>query len=227
MKLIAIGDLHGRDAWKQVDFEAADRIIFLGDYVDNHHLSDEAIYQNLEAIIRLKQREADRIILLIGNHDAQYLHYPRYRCSGFRSVAQPALSALFAQHEGLFQVAYQQGSYLFTHAGLSTEWYQHRKPYLEQAGVETPLAEQLNAMHQRKRTVDLLFEVGPVRGGSDRYSGPVWADHSETRTAHLPGYHQVVGHTPVPDITTFGDENGSITYCDVTRTKADFYAITM
>ncbi|MBC8155803.1 MAG: metallophosphoesterase [Bacteroidetes bacterium] len=227
MKLIAIGDLHGRDAWKQVDIEAADRVVFLGDYTDSHHFSDEVIYQNLEEIIRLKQRKPDKVILLIGNHDAQYLHYPRYRCSGFRPVAQPALSALFAKHEGLFQVAYQQESYLFTHAGLSTEWYKHRKPYLEQIDAEAPLADQLNAMHQRESTAGLLFEVGPVRGGRDRYSGPVWADRSETRTAYLLGYHQVVGHTPVSEITTLGDENGSITYCDVTQIKADFYGTTV
>lgn len=226
MKLIAIGDLHGRDVWKQIDTTAADRVIFLGDYTDGYHFSDTVIYQNLEAIIQLKQFKPDQIVLLIGNHDAQYLHYPRYRCSGFRPLAQPALSALFSQYESLFQVAYQQGPYLFTHAGLSTGWYQYRKPYLEQVEVEAPLADQLNAMHRRESTLDFLFEVGPIRGGSDRYSGPVWADRSETQTAYLPGYHQVVGHTPIAEITTFGDENGSITYCDVTQTKADFYEIT-
>lgn len=227
MKLIAIGDLHGRDTWKQVDITLADRVVFLGDYTDSHYFSNDVIYQNLEEVIRLKQSKPDKIILLIGNHDAQYLHYPHYRCSGFRPVAQPALSALFAKHEDLFQVAYQQESYLFTHAGVSNKWYQYRKSYLEQIDAKATLADQLNAMHQRKSTTDLLFEVGPVRGGDDRYGGPVWADRSETSDNYLPGYHQVVGHTPVPEITTLGAENGSITYCDVTQTKADFYEITV
>lgn len=35
MKHIAIGDLHGRDTWQQVDTKLYDKVIFLGDYADS------------------------------------------------------------------------------------------------------------------------------------------------------------------------------------------------
>ena len=228
MKLIAIGDLHGRDVWKKVDTTAADKIIFLGDYTDSRQgYTDAAIYQNLLEIIRLKQQYPAKIVLLIGNHDAQYLHYPRYGCSGFRLSAQPALSALFNQYNHLFQIAFQQGRYLFTHAGVSTVWYQYVRAVVEQMNDETPLADQLNTMHRCETAAHFLFDVGRVRGGSQAYGGPVWADRTETIHDHLAGYHQVVGHTPVSDIITVGNTVSSITYCDVTQTRARFYETTL
>lgn len=228
MKLIAIGDVHGRDAWKQVDTATADRVVFLGDYVDSRQgFTDEVIYQNLVEIIRLKRKMPRKIMLLLGNHDAQYLHYPNYGCSGFRPDAQPALTALFVKHKDLFQMAYQQENHLFTHSGVSNGWYRERRKYLDQRETGASLADQLNAMHERESTAHFLFDVGPARGGEASYGGPVWADRLETTADYLPGYHQVVGHTAVPDIITVGDEHGSITYCDVTQTKAAFYEVTL
>ena len=230
MKLLTISDLHGRTAWKEADFDAYDRIIFLGDYTDSYFESDETIYANLNEIIQLKRRKPDKFVLLIGNHDAQYLHFPHYRCSGFRGWAQPALSTLFAKYELLFQVAYQQGPYLFSHAGVTTAWL---KRLLTKTNNETlaitpdfDLAGLLNAVHQEPLKVrNLLFEVGPKRGGYDAFSGPVWADKSETQTGYLPGFHQVVGHTPVETFTTVGDQTGSISYTDVLQTETAFYEI--
>jgi predicted MPP superfamily phosphohydrolase len=84
MKHIAIGDLHGRDTWQQVNTKLYDKVIFLGDYVDSHTLSDLVILENLKKIIALKKRPPEKVVLLLGNHDAHYLHYPRFECSGFR-----------------------------------------------------------------------------------------------------------------------------------------------
>lgn len=227
MKLIAIGDVHGRDAWKQIDVNAADKVIFLGDYVDGYDYGDKAIYDNLEAIVQLKRSNPDKVVLLIGNHDAQYMHFPDYSCSGFRPTMQSRLGDFFTQHRPLFQIAYQQDSHLFTHAGVSQNWYHYREQYINRVDSDASLADRLNALYERSSTRDFLFDVGPRRGGGQAFGGPVWADRSETIKNYLPDYHQVVGHTPVPDITTAGGKNSSITYCDVTQTKADFYEVTL
>ena len=232
MNLLVISDLHGRTIWKEADLDTPDRIIFLGDYTDSFVETDETIYQNLLDIIQLKKKKPGKFVLLIGNHDAQYLHFPHYRCSGFRGWAQPSLSNLFAKHDNLFQVAHQQGAYLFTHAGVTNRWLNR---LLKKTGNETlsitpnyNLAGLLNEVHQQSmRFQNLLFEVGPVRGGYDAYSGPVWADRSESKADYLPEFHQIVGHTPIKEITTIGDETGSITYTDVLETKPGFYEITI
>ena len=39
MKLIAIGDIHGRDIWKQiVETEQPDTVVFVGDYFDSFNI---------------------------------------------------------------------------------------------------------------------------------------------------------------------------------------------
>ena len=141
------------------------------------------------------------------------------------------MSALFAKHESLFQIAYQRGSYLFTHAGVTNQWLRRllAKTQPDKHTAVTPdvnVADLLNDVHRQPfKNRNLLFEVGPKRGGMDLFSGPVWADRDETRTDFLPGFHQVVGHTPIGDITTYGDETGSITYTDVLEKQTRFYQI--
>ncbi|GAB4023775.1 metallophosphoesterase [Spirosoma koreense] len=232
MKILTVSDLHGRAVWKQAPIDRYDLVIFLGDYTDSHVLDDETIYHNLQEIIQLKSASPNKYVLLIGNHDAQYLHFPHYRCSGFRSWAQPALSDLFGCHRSFFQIAHQQESYLFTHAGITNHWLKHLLAGLEQNELpitpEYNLATLLNQVHQQPHRVrKVLFDVGPRRGGYAPYGGPLWADRSETKADYLTGFHQVVGHTPIAEFTTLGDESGSITYTDVLQTQTTFYEITI
>ncbi|CCH52167.1 metallophosphoesterase [Fibrisoma limi BUZ 3] len=229
MKLVTISDIHGRGNWVHVNVADYDRVIFLGDYVDSHSLSDGVILNNFHQIIELRQRYPEKIVLLIGNHDAQYLHFPDYSCSGFRAAMQPTLTDLFRNHEDSFQLAYQEGNYLFTHAGVTNGWMNSAKRQVDDAEILALLnnpetvADGLNRLHQSPDFQSILFEVAPVRGGDDPFSGPVWADRSETLTDHLTGFHQVVGHTPISDFRTVGDETSSITYTDVLQTKTAFY----
>ncbi|GAB4040922.1 metallophosphoesterase [Spirosoma gilvum] len=232
MTILTISDIHGRTVWKEINTATYDRIVFLGDYTDSYVFDDETIYNNLLDIIQLKQSQPDKIVLLIGNHDAQYMHFPHYRCSGFRGLAQPALSEVFDEYGMLFQIAYQQRTYLFTHAGVTNRWLARLLANTDNHTLTvTPdydLAELLNDVHQRSMSYrNLLFEVGPRRGGHDPSGGPIWADRYETKLDYLTGFHQVVGHTPINEFTTFGDAYGSITYTDVLQTKTAFYEITI
>ena len=95
MKVIAIGDLHGKDCWKEVDFSRFDKVIFLGDYTDSFSETDEEIFTNLREIVHLKKTNREKFVLLLGNHDVQYLHFPYYNCSGFRPEAQKELTGFF------------------------------------------------------------------------------------------------------------------------------------
>ncbi|MGA0560381.1 metallophosphoesterase [Larkinella sp. VNQ87] len=231
MNIVTISDLHGRNNWQQVDVRQYDKVIFLGDYTDSYELSDAVILENLRQIVQLKQQYPDKVVLLIGNHDAQYLHFPNHRCSGFRPSMQPALTKLFAENRAVFQLAYQQGAYLFTHAGVSMNWLNQlpeesikAKLNLDLRNLEQ-LGSALNRMHEHTFLHPSLFAVSYLRGGYGAAGGPVWADKRETATDFVTGLHQVVGHTPVPDFLTFGDESGSITYTDVLQTKDAFYTL--
>ena len=51
-KLVAIGDIHGRDIWKQiVDQEQPDTVVFVGDYFDSFDIPGKAQIDNFKNII--------------------------------------------------------------------------------------------------------------------------------------------------------------------------------
>jgi hypothetical protein len=224
--LIVIGDLHGRSVWKTIDPAQHDHVVFVGDYTDSFLLGDEMIFDNLFDIIALKQAFPNKVTLLLGNHDIQYLHYPDNRCSGYRPSMQADLTKLFRQHKALFDVAWQYDNYLVTHAGLTRRWWAwaQTQSVLLTGWQDVSLAEQLNRLH-RSPARWLLFTVGPRRGGF-QIAGPLWADEQDTLSDPLRDYHQIVGHTPQNNgiFTTRPFGNTSVTYVDVTDTLgATFY----
>lgn len=229
MKLIAIGDIHGRDVWKDINFKVFDKVIFIEDYVDSYTHSDWQVYQNLKEIIELKKENPDKVILLLGNHDIQYFFYPNYRCSGFRESSQYDLTELFLNAKNCFQIAYQIDNQLFTHAGISRTWFnQHYDSYFKNLKYDD-LAIRLNEMCCNEEGQNVLFQVGKLRGGNEKIGGIVWADKLETQFDYLFGLHQIVGHTGVGDITVFKDHStdSSITYIDVLGEKEVFFEMTI
>lgn len=148
MKTISIGDIHGRDSWKEIlfgsldsytfwreayisgapfdwnpdlPFLAYDEIIFIGDYVDSFDIPSPIILRNLEEIIDLKKILGDRVVLLLGNHDIQYFVRDN-QCTGYRSDMKYDLEDIFRKNEDLFKMAHQNGLYLWTHAGVRSLW---------------------------------------------------------------------------------------------------------
>ena len=222
MHIVAIGDVHGRDTWKDTKDSEADQIVFIGDYVDPHRpIPDFEVIRNFEEIIDYKKDHPERVTLLLGNHDAQYLHYPLYRCSGHRADLQETLGGLFRDNQELFQIAWQHERYLFTHAGVSQGWYDRHLTTLDKFNGSS-LAAKLNEIYDSEYR-DILFEVGSERGGWHSYGGPIWADQAETQFNFVDGFHQIVGHSRVRDFEYYGDENASITYIDVGDTQVRFF----
>jgi 3',5'-cyclic AMP phosphodiesterase CpdA len=224
MKHIIIGDLHGKDCWIDINIEAYDKIIFLGDYVDHWTLPDAEIYKNLINIIDLKKSNPEKVELLLGNHDVQYLYFPHYLCSGYRSSMQRLLTEQFNLHKDIFKIAYQKGNTLFSHAGLTNGWYKEflAMPLIQQIADESDsVADLLNKADKTSQRW-LLHKAGKSRGGEGT-GGVTWADKRETAMDMLKGYHQLVGHTPVTDIETIRHENSSVTYIDVLDTKTCFH----
>ncbi|MDX2190151.1 MAG: metallophosphoesterase [Bacteroidota bacterium] len=220
-KVIAIGDLHGKNVWRNVPISKYDKVVFMGDYVDSKdkHTIDE-ISQNLIDIISLKKRFPDKIVLLLGNHDNQYLHYPKYRCSGFLPEAKNIWSSIFRNNEHLFNVALQYKNYLFTHAGISQTWYKKHASFWHEGNVLGTIIEEIN---KDKRHHHILYEVSEKRGGKNEFGGIFWADRTETCENYLPNIHQIVGHTRISDIIKYGDNNASITYVDCLSTVEKYW----
>lgn len=224
-RIIAIGDLHGKDCWKKVNPEQYDQIIFIGDYADSFTITPDKILRNLKDLIDFKKRQPGKVTLLLGNHDMHYMEYPDYRCSGFNRFFQPDYTELFRDNRNLFQAAVQFGDYLFTHAGLSRSFVNHNLTAYARLieARQIQVADLLNGLHNSENQA-VLHPVSVMRGGADPFGGITWADYRETSVDLLPGYHQVVGHTPRKKITKVEGDNSSITYIDVLDTVEEFFS---
>lgn len=223
MKHLIIGDLHGKDCWKQVKPASWDKIVFIGDYVDHWNLPDEQISKNLLGIVALKQKHPEKIELLLGNHDVQYLYYPDFRCTGFRAQMQIQLTDIFYTYRELFRVAYQRGDHLFSHAGVTNSWYKEFSmlPHIDKADT---VADQLNAGDKIASGRELLYQAGSTRGGWGA-GGVTWADRRELFADALEGYNQIVGHTITYDIEEYKFEGKSIVFTDVLDYRTKFYEL--
>jgi len=219
-----IGDLHGKDCWKEANLSAYDKIVFIGDYVDHWNLPDRVISRNLLEVIDLKTKHPETVELLLGNHDVQYLHYPHFLCSGFRPQMQRLLTELFNVNRSLFKIAYQRGKHLFSHAGVTNAWYDEflKLPILQQVREETDTpADLFNKIEQTSQR-GLLHRAGKIRGGYGS-GGITWADKRELMADALDGYDQVVGHTVVLQMESCKFPGKSVTFIDVLDYETRFY----
>lgn len=221
MRVLSVGDLHGRSYWKKIDPRPYDKIVFVGDFCDQYPpMTDAQILTNLKDLITFKKAYPDKVELLFGNHDLQYaFQNDGYDCPGYRATMNASLYYLFRSNKDIFKMAFQIGNYLWTHAGVTNGWYNYHKAEIDEiAGkFETKnLADTFNHMMFLKEN-RILHERSwkGKRGGYRDYGGITWADREETKADYLSGYHQIVGHTPIERITKFGDEKGSIRFIDV------------
>lgn len=218
MKIISIGDIHGRNFWKEIDPAKYDLIVFVGDYVDSYFLTDTEILNNFLEIIEFKKLYPDKVVLILGNHDIGYMFRNEgYGCDGERPSMVSTLYHIFTHNKKLFQVAHQIDNYVWTHAGISNVWYKYNKDEIERIEYKfntINLADTLNHMLLLKEN-NLLHQIGRARGGYHPSGGITWADRKETSVDYFDGIHQIVGHTPIQEITKYGDQHGSIRYIDV------------
>jgi Calcineurin-like phosphoesterase len=227
MRVITIPDLHGRDCWKRINIGEFDLIVFLGDYVDSDLIGREQVIKNLLDVIELKKRYPSKVVLLMGNHDAQYRYFPSYGCSEFDMLAKEQLAQIFQENKGLFCFAFQIGRHVWTHAGISNGWFGRCTEAISEFSVSEPLDEIADIINQmvKSRFIGRVFSISLIRGGYEQYGGMIWADKSETETDHLVGIHQYVGHNRVAGITRFGNKNTSIHYLDCLDNKEDYYIL--
>ena len=138
MKVLFIGDIHGRTDWNKYAGEAMKagyEIVFLGDYVDSFDVEPYKIEQNLLQIIAFKKRAEKRkawvtkVTLLIGNHD--YAYISEKNCSGHEEGWAQRYKEIFDQNWDLFDIAwgynapFTQQYTLASHAGITESFWRH------------------------------------------------------------------------------------------------------
>jgi hypothetical protein len=235
--ILTIGDIHGRSIWKDIifggetefffwkssiehgylkfddnyDFHKFDKIIFVGDYVDSYDIDNATILENLEDIVLFAKTYPDLVVLLLGNHDVQYI-VQNECCSGYRGEMRAALNRIFNDNKNLFKIAFldvykgenRTIKTLWTHAGVTKGWhtgllrdvnsprYKHTDFFI--GSDNWKIDKLLNVAWNLK--VDNLYNVDNSSGGLDLWAGPLWVRPHILDEYYLEGYDQVVGHTP-------------------------------
>jgi predicted MPP superfamily phosphohydrolase len=228
MKTIVLGDTHGRSFWKLAihQEEPVDRVIFIGDYFDSFDINTETQVNNFLDIIAYKKGNPQvEVIMLIGNHDFHYFPEIGYSgTSGYQDFGKYQIEPIIDANREHLQMAYQMGDFIFTHAGVSSEFMDNT---FEIWGVNT-IADQLNELfkYQPKK-----FDFNGINGyGDDTYQTPIWirprslmkVNHDTLRNEVI----QVVGHTGMTKIDIEGKATGGRYYfIDTLGTSGEYLII--
>jgi len=226
MKTVIIGDIHGRDCWKQIVIdEQPDRVIFIGDYFDSYddYTAAEQMW-NFEQIINFKLSGKAEVIILIGNHDYHYTRGVYEHYSGYQYGARPAIEQLLEDNKHHLQMCYQMDEYLFSHAGISSEWLNNNIIMWDVPNLEM----YINDLWKYKPNAFNFIGYDPY--GDSVFSSPIWIRPKSLQRANRDTlrnqFIQVVGHTERNKIDIEGKSTGGrYYYIDTLGTSGEYMVI--
>ena len=221
MKIIAVGDTHGRTTWKAIaEAENFDLLVFVGDYFDTHDaITPRQQIDNFKEIIRYKEQHPGKVVLLFGNHDYHYLKTASHPYSGFQRRYKGEISSLLhdAIDKGLLQMCFVNDRFLFSHAGVTRTWCAAQRIHLQQLETE------INTLFISNPNA---FDFTPGDNfdmyGDDVTQTPIWVRPNSLRKDGVPGFIQVVGHTQQRSITL----TTNVILIDAIGTAGEYLVIT-
>ena len=232
MKIVVIGDIHGRSVWKLiVHQEKPDKVVFLGDYFDSLEISGVEQIHNFKEIVEYKESNPQiEVTLLIGNHDHQYFPEIGYTgTSGYQSKIAPSITQVIDENRHHLQMAHQIDNYLFTHAGISPEFMDI--VFGKNNWSRGDIVQDLNDLFKYKPRKFKFAGLDPY--GDDTYQTPIWIRPRSLMSANKSGnyslkklYIQIVGHTAQNKIDLKGKSTGGRYYfIDTLGTSGEYLII--
>lgn len=213
---IVIPDVHGRTFWRDAIEQYPDLdVVFLGDYLDPYpweHISSVDAISNFNDILQFKEKNKDRVTLLLGNHDFSYIYPGICNCRKLYDDAE-MISAMFEDgfSDGMFEMCKMLPGdrVLLSHAGIQLGWLNKwlnmivddlSFDNLLEGGIDTKvLREFADVINEKcKSKSDDFFrslrDVSFWRGGEEIAGSMVWADMREFFNYNKEIY-QIFGHT--------------------------------
>ena len=197
MKILVLGDIHGRGCWEPIiEKENPDLTVFLGDYVSTHGLiTEKQQIDNLERILQYKEENPDTVILLRGNHDCESLFYwaECYPATG------PVVKAYMTKNKERFlnntQWIYLYKNICFSHAGVSSIWMKNNN---------IKSLEDINTLEPSEKFA-FTGKMSDFTGVSPQQP-PTWIRPYTLVDVGYKGVIYVVGHTNVGPLRNYKDE---------------------
>lgn len=216
MKIIAIGDIHGRDFWKKVvEKETFDKIVFIGDYFDSFNIPGHIQLENFKEIVDYKNSNSDKVVLLCGNHDYHYLKGVDGQCSGYQLGMSysfnEALQPLYNNKD--LKICFKHKGLLFTHAGVSKTWVKQNNIDLED--LENSMNDYF---YYKPKVFDFNLGSNFSYYGDDVCQTPIWIRPNSLEKDSIDNYFQIVGHTHHDNITF----KNNLVFIDVLNRKSQY-----
>jgi hypothetical protein len=200
MKVIVIGDIHGRDCWIKIVEQNpdADLFIFVGDYFDSLTIPALKQINNFKLILKFRDENPNKVIMLFGNHDFHYTSgcigggYTGFDFSVYYNVKLD-LERLI--REEVIKVCHLLDDIFFSHAGITKTWCENNNINL--GNVEEGVNQLLIY-----RPHMFAFTPGIRRDkyGDDITQGPLWVREQSLKEDGLEDYIHVVGHSQSEEI---------------------------
>lgn len=227
--VVVVGDLHCKyhifEAVKKL-VDNYDRIIFMGDYVDDWNTPPEASYNLLMGLKELYKEHPSKVVYLLGNHEISEWYGNNFKCSGWNHITHQYVEDFMFKFSSIFRLAYAEQGFLFTHAGLTGSWIDKYLEAEDLTSVDT-IAKKLNWAFKNRgddyeaRNIFMgLSDVGMGRGGYGTPS-PIWADINELLEDTPTELNQIVGHTPIHTCLHYTNRGSELFFCDTHSTFPD------
>jgi len=226
MKYLFVGDVHNKlyifDDVKKLDNKYKfDKIIFMGDYVDDWGTDNINSHITLERVFELKNIYPNKFIFLIGNHELSYLGFP---CSGHKFeldyiIAQELKDNIDSLD--LFTIVEcDKRKYVCTHAGITNDYIHNVLGGEEHwEHILNDFNKDFNKGAVNPSAITYLSMCGGYRGGIAPFSSFVWCDSRELVKCKDPIIpYQIVGHTPVPEIVCVNEDSYNYIFIDTHST---------
>lgn len=183
-------------------------LVQLGDVIDRGFFSEEC-WVYLENLQQKAVESGGQVVRLIGNHELNLLQGKKILASFFLNDVDAFTEKLTNDVlSGRVQLAYTDGKRLYVHAGLRSkirhqlmlEIKELKKCSVDEVYLED-IVQYVNSLLiqaiQEKDFSHTIFNVGPLRGGSDSRGGMLWVDLKELLDSnHARALPQVIGHNP-------------------------------
>lgn len=218
MKVIALGDTHGRNAWKSItDIEPADKIVFIGDYFDSkEEISGEDQMENFKQIMQFKRENPEKVVLLFGNHDFHYLKSSDAKYAGHQPWFKNEIGELleFAINDNLLQMCFVIEQFMFSHAGVTKTWCRNNNINKYEADIN-------NLFLSNPELFGFVKEPNFDKSGDNNYQSPIWVRPLSLSGDKLDNYTHIVGHTMVDEIMIRKD----LIFIDTLGTSGEYLLI--
>ena len=207
-KYLVLGDVHGRKNWADLvnPFDEDTLYIFIGDYTDPYYYEGVGYNQMMEQlllIIQFKKEHPENVLLLIGNHDVQYI-INQGETNRYDVFHAERIANVFRENSDAFSgVAFQLGEkYLITHAGVTLPWYEKWFGKKKEDLTLQEICDQINKLWDENKQAFLfgtnVTKMSDYYGESATHS-PLWIRPTSLWLNNIFGFSsgkiQVVGHT--------------------------------